>query len=1074
MNISTSLFLVVLFIPGLAAMTSAQLSPASLERLRCEYRVDPLGIDVVQPRLSWEMRDERRGAVQSAYQILVARTAETLGADTGDLWDSGKVESHQSTQIAYAGVPLSTGTTCHWKVRIWDAHEKPTGFSPPALWTLGLLRGDDVKARWIGVDGPMVHPVMRAVPLTLEGCPWIWVADDTDETGKTARKGKADKKDKTAAKDPLTFRASVTIPEGHTLTRARFLLAAAGGFELIANSRSAGLGRGGQGPLLIDLTHRLHAGRNELALEVRPAPRGKPSGLMGRLVIETEDHEPLVKKIDATWQAQGKVVEVSPPFARVMVCDGIHTLASAYLRKPFRLESPVRRARVHASALGLYELRLNGQRVSKDLFTPDWTDYKKRVYYNTYDVTSLLRSAGENVLGGILNAGWYAGAIGWNHQRFHHGTDPKLFVQLEVELEDGTRQVITTDGSWKWSFGPCLESEFLAGETHDARREMPSWDAPGFEATGWHPVKVVASISAKLQAFPGVTVQETGELKPVNITQPEPGRFVFDLGQNFAGFARLRVKGPAGTRVALQYGEMLRPDGTVYTENLRSARAVDTYILKGNGLEVWQPRFTYHGFRYVEVTGYPGQPGPEAITGVAIHSATPLVGSFECSRSMVNRLYRNIVWTQRANFISVPTDCPQRDERMGWTGDAQVFVRAATYNADVAAFYTKWLVDLEDAQCEDGGFPDVAPRVVIDHGGTAAWGDAGTICPWTIYQVYGDRRVLETHYDAMERWIAYGLEHSRDLLRPARGYGDWLSIKADTPKDLLATAFFARSTAVTARVARVLGRKAEAAMYEQLFSRIRDAFQQAYVSADGRIRGDTQTGYVLALAFDLLPEEMRARAAQFLVEDIQKHDMHLSTGFLGTSRLMPVLSAAGYIQVAYCLLLNNTFPSWGYSIKHGATTIWERWDGWTAENGFQDPRMNSFCHYSFGAVGEWLFGTVAGIDTDGPGFQRLTIRPEPAEGLTWARARYHSIHGPMATAWRTRGESFSLEVTIPANTRATVYVPTSDPATVRESRQPVGQAEGVTFLRAEPGAAVYAVGAGTYRFTSRWAGREAR
>ncbi len=424
------------------------------------------------------------------------------------------------------------------------------------------------------------------------------------------------------------------------------------------------------------------------------------------------------------------------------------------------MKGEIRRATLYASALGVYRFYINGQPVGNDYFTPDWTDYHKRVYYNTYDVTDLVKASGANAIGGVLGAGWYSGQICWAGQNIY-GNRPRLFAQLEIELADGTIQTVATDGTWKTAFGPYIEGEFLAGETYDARKEIAGWASPLRTAADlmnvidWQPVAVTDSIPARLQAFPGVTVQETSVLHPVKITEPKPGVFVFDLGQNFAGFARLKAEGPAGTKVVLRFAEMLNPDGTIYTTNLRGARAIDTYILKGQGKEVWQPHFTFHGFRYVEVTGYPGRPSKDAITGIAINSKVPLEGQFECSSPMVNRLYQNIVWTQRANYISVPTDCPQRDERLGWTGDAETFVRAATYNADVAAFFTKWLVDLEDAQGPAGDFPDVAPKIPTTGGGCPAWADAGTICPWTIYQVYNDKRLLAKHYGAMVRWVEF-------------------------------------------------------------------------------------------------------------------------------------------------------------------------------------------------------------------------------------------------------------------------------------------------------------------------------
>jgi alpha-L-rhamnosidase len=882
-----------------AAPVYAAGSRATADHLRCEYRVDPLGIDVAQPRLFWQMQDTRRGAMQTAYQVLVASTAEKLAADQGDLWDSGRVASRETTQIVYAGQPLGSRTECHWKVRIWDGRERASAWSKPAVWTMGLLEPGDVKAQWIGLMGEMMYP--------------------------------------------------------------------------------------------------------------------------------------------------GREGEKNPP------------LACPLMRKEFQVAGPIRRATLYASALGVYRFHINGRPVGNDYFTPDWTDYRKRVYYNTYDVTELIEAGGANAIGGVLAAGWYAGSIGWESRHYQYGQHPRLFGQLEIELADGTTQTVVTDQSWKAAFGPFIQGEFLAGETFDARKEILGWDRPGLDDSAWTPVAtgcdpgfsptvgparrpglLAASGGAPLpqfQAFPGVTVQETGVIYPVKITEPKRGAFVFDMGQNFAGFARVAVRGLAGTKLRLRFAEVLNPNGTIYTKNLRGAQATDTYILKGaeEGDELWQPRFTYHGFRYVEMTGYPGKPHNDTITGVVIGSNCPPAGSFECSNAMLNRLYQNIVWTQRANFMSVPTDCPQRDERLGWMGDAEAFCRTATYNADVAAFFTKWLVDVDDAQKPDGEFSDVSPRIVDLGGGVAAWADAGVICPWTIYQIYGDRRLLEEHYPAMVRWVEYCRRNSQGLLRPAQGFGDWLSIEADTPKDVLATAYFAHSAQLTAEAASKLGKVDDARKYRQLFDEIKRAFNKAYVAPDGRIKGNTQTGYVLALAFGLLSDENRPAAVRRLVDDIQARRGHLSTGFVGTSQLMPVLSANHQAALADRLLLNETFPSWGYTIGNGATTIWERWDGWTSQKGFQDPGMNSFSHYAFGAVGQWLLSDVAGLGqptTDGQGREgngsdgnSVLIRPEPPAGVTWVKASYGSIQGQVSVEWRNENGKFSLDATIPANLRGTFILP---------------------------------------------------
>jgi alpha-L-rhamnosidase len=1047
----------------------ADQSPATAGHLRCEYRRNPLGIGVTEPRLSWEMRDSRQGAKQTAYQVLVASTPEKLAADQGDLWDSRRVAADQSTQVVYGGTPLLSRTRCHWKVRLWDADGNPTTYSKPALWSMGLLKPGDIKAQWIGLRGPM-YPGADAELKgpTFDGCVWIWAA----EKGVNAREK--------APAGTRYFRKLLTVPKDNVVRRAYFLIAVDDSMELFVNGKSVAAGAGFGAPQLVDITKHLHPGDNCLAVAVTNAIQS-PAGLTGKVMVAFERGQPLVCLVDGSWKSAikakpnwkaagfndsrwpaaaqiGKMGDT--PWNMLKAPTPKHLDACPLFRKEFAVRGDVRRATVYGSALGVYRLYLNGKPVGDDYFTPDWTDYKKRVYYDAYDVTGLVRSNGPNAIGGVLGAGWYAGGVGWQQMRGHYGDRPRLFAQLEIELADGTTQTIGTDGSWKTTFGPYLEGEFLAGETYDARKEIPGWASAGLKDAGWQPVVVgqfsgAAGWSPNLQAFPGVTVRQTGTLNPVKITEPKPGTFVFDMGQNFAGFARLKVRGPAGTKIVLRFAEVLNPDGTVYTTNLREARVTDTYILKGRGEEVWQPRFTFHGFRYVEVKGYPGKPDKEAVTGIAINSNIPLVGSFECSSPMVNRLYRNIVWTQRANYMSVPTDCPQRDERLGWTGDAETFVRAATYNADVAAFFTKWLVDLEDAQGPAGDFPDVAPRIVDPNGGVAAWADAGTICPWTIYQVYNDRRLLEKHHAAMVRWVEYCRKNSKGLLRPAAGFGDWLSIKTYTPLDVIATAYFAHSTHLTAAAARKLGKQDDARKYEELFEKIKAAFNKAYVAADGRIKGHTQTCYVMALWFDLLPADKRPAVIRYLVNDIKSRGTHLSTGFVGTSVLMPTLSANAETPIAYKLLLNDTFPSWGFSIKHGATTIWERWDGWTPEKGFQDPGMNSFAHYSFGAVARWMFQTVAGIDMAEPGFQRLLIRPQPAPGLTWVKASYRSPHGRIATEWKTEGCKLTLAVSIPANTTATVYLPKTNAC---------NQGAGVTFLRNEGNESLFAIGAGHYQF----------
>lgn len=737
-----------------------------------------------------------------------------------------------------------------------------------------------------------------------------------------------------------------------------------------------------------------------------------------------------------------------------------------YLRKPFELKAPVQSAVLYATALGLYDVHINGRRVGDHVLAPDWTDYRKRVRYQAYDVTPLLKR-GNNAIGALLANGWFSGHIGNGGNEFF-GKEPALLAQLEVTYADGSTETIATDDTWKSHDSPVMSSDFMLGEDYDARRELKGWAQAGLDESQWKPVGIRDESFRILEAQVMEPVRQLMELKPKSIKEPKPGSWVYDMGQNMVGVVRLKVSAPAGTRITLRHAEMLNPDGTLYTTNLRGASSVDHYICKGTGTEIWQPRFTFHGFRYVEVTGLPGSPKKDTVTGVVIASDTTKTGEFACSDPRINQLQSNIQWGQRGNYISVPTDCPQRDERLGWMGDAQVFIRTATYNADVAAFFTKWLVDVDDGQTAEGAFGDVNPNT-MGANGAPAWGDAGVICPWTIYEVYGDKRILEQHLPAMTKWVEYMRAHSTDLIRNKdRGndYGDWLSIGANTPKELIATAYFAYSTHLLAKSCRALGRDAEAKKYEQLFEDIKAAFNKRYVSADGHIKGNTQCVYAMALKFELLPENLRANAAQYLEENIKSKGGHLSTGFVGVSYLLPVLTQAGKADTAYGLLLKDTFPSWLFSVKHGATTIWERWDGWTPDKGFQDPGMNSFNHYSLGSCGEFLFGGVGGIRPASPGYKTILIDPVVRDGLTWANTSYNSIRGKIATAWKRTGNRLTLEVVVPVNTTAMVCVPAKDLASITEGGKPVGQAEGVKFLRQENEKFVFQVGSGTYKFIS--------
>jgi alpha-L-rhamnosidase len=1064
--------LVLTFLAAWAGGSShAAAAPLTPGYLRCEYLVNPSGIDETAPRLSWRVASKLRDEKQVAYQVLVADTEAALAHGSGDLWDSEQVAGDDTTAIVYRGRALVSGQVCHWKVRVWDKDGKASDWSEPAVWSMGLLNQKEWRGEWIGYD-KMRQSATITAPFV--GAKWIWFKGDTFPD---FPKGKRE------------FMSELKIPDNAKVARAELLVAADTSIWFNLNGQAVPMSHSNSkgNARLVDVTPLMNSGVNTVRVEVENAQTG-PAGLIAQLTATTTDGQSYTLVTDGSWRATDKggdnwhirpIGATEWPPCQVIGPPGcapwgelkytpLQPPPPPYLRTEFNVSKKVQRATLYATALGLVDLHLNGQLVSQDRFTPGWTDYAKRVHYRAYDVTPLVRR-GRNALGAILADGWYSGSIGWGHIRDHYGKKPRLRAQLQFDYSDGSHDLIASGPDWKASTGAIQSGDFLIGEFYDARRAQP-WSEPGFDDSQWDAVATGAEMEPVIQAHPGPPVRAFAELEPKSITQTQPGVYVFDMGQNFAGVARLKIKGRPGQKITLRFAERLKPDGSIYTVNLRGAICTDTYVCRGRGTETWEPRFTYHGFQYVEVLGLRKPPSRETITGVALSSATTDAGQFACSDPMLNRLAKNTYWTQRANFIDIPTDCPQRDERLGWMGDAQVYIRAASLHEDVQAFFTKWLVDVEDGQRKDGEYPMVAPVKVAGDDGGPAWADAGVICPWTVYDVYGDTRILEKHYKSMARFIDFCKKRSTSDMLPPKEFhcfGDWLNINDDTPKTVICTAYFAYSTKLMARIAAALGKSDDAATYNELFEKIKASFNRAYVKPDGRIEGDTQTGYVLALSFDLLDPDRQKQALQYLVENIKKRDWHLSTGFVGTKSLMLTLAGMGRNDVAWRLIHNDTFPSWGFCIRNGATSIWERWDGWTPEKGFQDPAMNSFAHYSFGAVYQWMVENIGGIQSDVPAYKHIVIAPQPDDKVTFADTTYDSIQGPIETHWRRAGQHLSLKVTIPANTTATVSIPAAELSSVFEGGRPAIKAQGVNFLRMDSGAAVFEVASGTYHFETK-------
>ncbi|MCB0826052.1 MAG: family 78 glycoside hydrolase catalytic domain [Armatimonadetes bacterium] len=871
----------------------------------------------------------------------------------------------------------------------WDQDDEATGWSEPAYFAIGLNQ-EDWQAQWIHGAKPI------STPEPISDANWIW----------------------TKGGDPKNFHAGT-----HTFSReftailgdvARITLTADNLYTLIVNGAEIHKTSDPEAwnrVRTFDISSHIKEGRNRIEIIATNATPGY-AGVIAAITVANQTYI-----TDGSWSADGEAVQVlgkngMEPWKKVLTYPFV-TAPAQYFRTKFAPQKPIKRAVAYVTALGNVDFTINGERVSNDLFTPGWTDYRIRTYYRAFDVTDNLKS-GENELGAVLGQGWFAGYVAWGAQREHWGDTPMFKAQVEVEYEDGSRETVATNATWQVSDGPILDEHFLHGEKYDARIKPSNWKAAQ-----------IGEYKTSLEAFTGNPVQEYAALPPKSVKKIGEKKYLIDFGQNLSGYTRIHVNEPAGTKITIRHGERLDAEGNLYTANLRLAQAIDQYICAG-GDETWNPRFTFHGFQYVEVVGLSKKPTGETIQAIAISSATPEVGVMETSDQMLNQLLSNCWWTQKMNFVDVPTDCPQRDERLGWTGDAQAYVETAAYFSDVQAFFDKWLVTLDDAQREDGQYPQVAPVLKGLGDGGPAWSDAGVICPMEIYDAYGDKELLRRHYPNMKRFIEFCRARSKDSLLPLDNYhifGDWLSINANTPKDVITTAYFAGSTELLAEAAEILGYEDDAKHYHDLHQRIRKAFQQSFVSADGKVSGDTQCGYVLAIGFDLLEPGQADLAAKHLIENIESRNWHLSTGFVGTRDIMHVLTKIGRSDVAFRLLHNTDYPSWGFPIQHGATSIWERWDGWMPEKGFQDVGMNSFAHYAYGAVAGWMFKTIGGISPLEAGYGKISIAPQIDPNLEFAKTTYDSVRGPIRTHWWRDGDSVRMTVEIPANTTAVVVLP---------------------------------------------------
>jgi alpha-L-rhamnosidase len=746
---------------------------------------------------------------------------------------------------------------------------------------------------------------------------------------------------------------------------------------------------------------------------------------------------------------------------------------SPMFRKTFKLDHKIRAAHLYITAHGVFEAQINGKRVGNDYFAPGWTSYNKRLQYQVYDVTSLMRR-GDNATGVTIGDGWYRGYT-YNRKKDVYGKKLALLYQLEIVYTNGKRELITSDKSWKVAYGPIRSSSFFDGEVYDARKEKSGWTDPLYKDATWDTVKTDESIKSNLITTSGPTVKKHEKFLPLKVFTTPAGEKVIDFGQNLVGWVQFKLKAKTGDTIRLFHAEVLDQKGNFYTKNLRTAKQEITYVFKSDSAESYEPHFTFQGFRYLKVVGYNGPLDSTNVAAYALYSDMAQTGKFSTSNPLVNQLQHNIQWGQKGNFVDVPTDCPQRDERMGWTGDAQAFARTATFNMDVAGFFTKWLKDLSADQHRDGAVPYVIPNVLDSVSSAASgWSDVATIAPWTIYLAYGDKQVLQQQYESMKAWVGYIQLHSRNYLwDTGNHFGDWLFYAgtnyedgaALTDKNLIAQAFYAYSTQLLVNAAKILHRDDDVQKYTQLLYNIKKAFQSEYVTPNGRMISGTQTSYVLALNFDLLPENLRESAAKRLVNNIQDYDEHITTGFLGTPYICHVLSRFGRTDIAYYLLMKESYPSWLYPVKHGATTIWERWDGIKPDGSFEDPGMNSFNHYAYGAIGDWMYRVIAGINTDenSPGFHKIIISPHPGGKLTSAQAELETLYGKVKSAWSIDNGIFTLDVIVPPNTTAEIVLP-SVTDQITENGLDINTEKEITGIQKIGNDEHLNIGSGTYHF----------
>jgi alpha-L-rhamnosidase len=1080
-------------------------SALSVVNLKCEYINEAL-IAIQSPRFSWELATSKNGQNQKSFQIIVSADKSKIVSGTGDLWDSGKTKSSETFGIKLPEGRLISFTKYYWRVRVWNNNNEVTEWSKPATFITGAFDKSDWKASWIGdkQEPPLEYPLLYKHIGYLSSYTdneneekWIQIDLGSKKEFEMVRFFPSDN-NILKIKDyyfPLAFRIE-TSDEGTKWIKCaeRSEVKSPGGNPLEVTFQKIS----GRFVRLIVTKLRRY---NSRIFDYED--HGDPKKLFAFSLSEMEiinQKQILSSGCKVSYKDALIKVDREDGYDPDMLTDGIKDTPpyptrrpippSPLVRKRFELKSRPVKAIAFVSALGVYEIAFNTVRPDQRVLAPEWTDYNKRVQYQAYDVTELL-NAGQNVIAAQLADGWYAGMLGptrWSEyfpKRGAYGLNRRLFLQLEVEYGNGNKETIVSDGNWKmYKEGPIRIADNFLGESYDARKEVASWESVSFDDSGW---KNVVAENNNIHLVPQINqpIKVIETLRTKSVLKTKKGYYLFDVGENIAGWCNISIKGNPGDRIILRHGEILDDNGELYTENLGAAIQTDTIILGQSGIINYEPRFTYHGFRYVEVHGLRNPPDKSILNAKVIASDQPRTGYFECSNPMLNQLYKNINRSHISNMHGIPTDCPQRDERCGWMGDVYIFAQTSMFNRDMAAFYNKWMTDILDAQSERGTFPDIAPHPFgyEKHFTNApGWADAAIRLPWFMYINYGDIEIIRNNFKAYEKYISNIVKTNPDLIwRSGLGlnYGDWLNgntlnaegfpkTGAQIPSEVFSTIMFYNSVVTLSKMADATGMKEESKNYADLAGKIKIAFRESFINDDGMIEGDAQACYAMALHYNIFPAEMEKIFEKRMIDKFIPYAGRMNTGFHSTLCLMKELVKRGYAEKAFQLLETTEFPSWGYSIDQGATSVWERWDGYVKGRGFQGAGMNSFNHYAFGAIGEWMYENILGVqpDFDSPGFRHFILKPLPGGSLTWAKGSFNSFSGKIEAGWKKDGNKFDYQFTVPPNTTATVFIPAKSAESASIIVSDDQEKPAFTNSGFKDGYVVFEVNSGTYKAIS--------